>query len=66
MIDKFELERARQSHHEEIAHGRCVTESMFHILLEMAKADKCPDGTFGDAECLLWSCFREALRNGNH
>lgn len=56
---------AKEKRNQEAKSGRFVTESMFPVLLEMAKANKCPDGTFSDAECSLWSSFREALRNGN-
>ena len=66
MITRMEICRAKDNRSAEIRSGRIVTESMFHVLLEMAKENKCPDGSFSDAECLLWSTFREALRNGNN
>ena len=31
-------------------------------MLDMAKADKVPDGKYSDAECALWECFRRHLR----
>ena len=65
-MDKFEVMTAQNKRSDELAHGRCVTESMFDVLLEMARENKYPDGTFSDAECLLWSTFREAIRKGNH
>lgn len=64
-MDKIAIMTAQDKRSDELAHGRCVTESMFDILLEMARENKCPDGTFSDAECLLWSTFREALCKGN-
>ena len=66
MITRMEIDRAKGNRNTEMRSGRCVTESMFHVLLEMAKGNKCPDGSFSDAECSLWESFREALRNGNH
>lgn len=65
-MDKLEIIIAQDKRKDEIAHGRYVTESMFDVLLEMARENKCPDGTFSDAECVLWSTFREALRKGNY
>lgn len=65
-IDRMEVLMAQDKRSEEISHGRCVTESMFAVLLDMARENKCPDGTFSDAECVLWSTFRDALRKGNH
>ena len=62
MISKMEIEKAQHNKFNEMRSGRFVTESMFSILLQMAKENKCPDGTFSDAECLLWGTFREALR----
>lgn len=64
-MNKLDIMMAQDKRHDELAHGRCVTESMFAVLLEIARENKCPDGTFSDAECVLWSTFREALRKGN-
>ena len=66
MVTRMEIEAAMDKRLDEYRSGRFVTESMFHVLLDMALNDKCPNGTFSDAECLLWSTFRDAIRKGNH
>ena len=60
--DKAQLDRIGQQYSGP-AYGGKIDIADVHKLVYMAERDICPDGTWSDAACDLWSKFRYLMRH---
>ena len=50
-----------ENRREGIRSGRVFTFEQVEDVLDLIAAEKWPDGSYGDDECVLWSIIRERL-----